>query len=299
MRRRFVTLNVFTKRRFAGNPLAMVLEAQGLDSATMQTIAREFGHPETVFVLPASDPAHKASLRIFTPAAELPFAGHPTVGAAVGLARLSGGTQPQSFVLEEKIGPVSCQARLHDAGSGHAEFRLPRLPEPLGAVPDTAAMAGALSLDVADVAIESYPPSRWSAGISYTFVPVRSLDAMARAKPDLSKFESVFGIGGPAMVYVICTETAGAGHHLHARMFAPGNGIPEDPATGSAVAAFAGLHVAHRRPGDGEHRLAIEQGYEMGRPSLMELSLTVANGTLAAASIGGDAVVVTEGVIEA
>jgi trans-2,3-dihydro-3-hydroxyanthranilate isomerase len=299
MKRRFITLNVFTDRRFAGNPLAMVLDSQGLGSVTMQTIAREFGHPETVFMSPAVDPAHKASMRIFTPASELPFAGHPTVGAAVGLACLSGDARRQSFVLEEKVGPVACSAQSHGADSGQAEFRLPRLPEAAGALPDIATMAGALCLDPADIAPNSYPASRWSAGIAYSFVSVRSREAIARAMPDMSKFEKVFGIGGPAMVCVICTDTVEEGHHLHARMFAPGNGIPEDPATGSAVAAFAGLHVAHSRPSDGEHRLVIEQGYEMGRPSLMRLSLTVANGRLVEASIGGNAVIVTEGTIEA
>ena len=299
MRRRFLTLDVFTRQRFAGNSLALVLDAQGLETAAMQTIAVEFGHPETVFVLPPANPAHKAALRIFTPASELPFAGHPTVGAAVGLARLAGGAARQDFVLEEKIGPVACLVEPHDADSGRAEFRLPRLPADVGGVPGTAAMAKALSLDPADMAADSYPPARWSAGVAYTFVPVRSLAAIKRAKPDAATFEAVFGIGGPAMVYVLCTETVEPGHHLHARMFAPGNGIAEDPATGSAVAAFAGLHAAHARPSDGEQRLVIEQGYEMGRPSLIDLSLTIANGVLTGASIGGDAIVVTEGVIEA
>ena len=298
MRRRFMTLDVFTRTRFAGNPLALVLDAQGLDTAAMQAIAREFSHPETVFVLPPADPAHKASLRIFTPAAELPFAGHPTVGAAVGLARLDGGTGAQRFVLEEKIGPVSCTAQAHDAGSGQAEFTLPRLPSDVSDVPEVAAMARALGLSESDIGGD-YPPARWSAGVAYTYVPVRSLAAVARARPDATAFEKVFGIGGPAMVYVMSTETAAPGHHLHARMFAPANGIPEDPATGSAVAAFAGLHAAHRKPGDGTHRLVIEQGFEMGRPSLMNLSTVIANGILASASIGGDAIVVTEGMIEA
>lgn len=298
MRRKFMTLDVFTRTRFGGNPLALVLDAQGLDTAAMQTIAREFSHPETVFVLPPENSAHKARLRIFTPAAELPFAGHPTVGAAVGLARLAGGPARQSFVLEEKIGPVSCTAQAHDADSGEAEFKLPRLPADVGNVPDVAAMAGALGLAASDIGGD-YPPARWSAGVAYTFVPVRSLAAVARARLEAATFEKVFGIGGPAMVYVMCTQTAAPGHHLHARMFAPGNGIAEDPATGSAVGAFAGLHAAHRKPGDGAHRLVIEQGYEMGRPSLMNLSLTIAQGALTAASIGGDAIVVTEGVIEA
>ena len=298
MRRKFMTLDVFTRTRFGGNPLALVLDAEGLDTAAMQTIAREFSHPETVFVLPPESPAHQARLRIFTPAAELPFAGHPTVGAAVGLVRLAGGAGRQSFVLEEKIGPVSCNAQAHDADSGWAEFQLPRLPADVGQVPGTAAMAQALGLNASDIGGD-YPPARWSGGVAYTCGPVRSLAALARARPDAATFERVFGIGGPAMVYVICTETAAPGHHLHARMFAPANGIPEDPATGSAVAAFAGLHAAHRKPADGEHRLVIEQGYEMGRPSLMNLTIAMANGALTSASIGGDAIVVTEGVIEA
>lgn len=298
MRRRFITLDVFTRTRFGGNPLALVLDAQELDTKAMQTIAREFSHPETVFVLPPAHASHKASLRIFTPASELPFAGHPTVGAAVGLARLAGGASAQSFVLEEKIGPVSCTAQTYDADSGQAKFALPRLPADVGNVPDVRAMAQALGLSESDIGGD-YPPARWSAGVAYTFVPVRSLAAIARTRPDAASFEKVFGIGGPAMVYVMCAETVEPGRHLHARMFAPGNGIPEDPATGSAVAAFAGLHAAHRRPANGEHRLVIEQGYEMGRPSLMNLTVTIANGTLTAASIGGDAIVVTEGMIEA
>ena len=298
MRRKFMTLDVFTRTRFAGNPLAMVLDAQGLDTAAMQTIAREFSHPETVFVLPPENGAHRARLRIFTPASELPFAGHPTVGAAVGLARLSGGARRQSFVLEENIGPVECTAQAYDADSGQAEFKLPRLPADVGDVPGVAAMATALGLSESDIGGD-YPPARWSAGVAFTFLPVRSLAAAGRARPDPAIFEKVFGIGGPGMVFVISTETAELGHHLHARMFAPGRGIAEDPATGSAVAAFAGLYAAHRKPGDGTHRLVIEQGFEMGRPSLMNLSLTIAQGALTAASIGGDAVVVTEGTIEA
>ena len=272
MRRKFMTLDVFTRTRFGGNPLALVFDAQGLDTAAMQTIAREFSHPETVFVLPPENPANRA--------------------------RLAGGAGRQSFILEEKIGPVSCTAQAHDADSGQAEFRLPRLPQDVGQVPDVAAMAGALGLSDGDIGSD-YPPARWSGGVAYTFVPVRSLAALERARPDAATFEKVFGIGGPAMVYVMCTQTADPDHHLHARMFAPGNGIAEDPATGSAVAAFAGLYAAHRELSDGEHRLVIEQGYEMDRPSLMNLSLTISNGLLAAASIGGDAVVVTEGEIEA
>lgn len=298
MRRRFITLDVFTRRRFAGNPLGMVFDAEGLDTEAMQTIAREIGHPETVFMLPPTDPSHTVAMRIFTPASELPFAGHPTVGAAVGLARASGGGR-QSLVIEEKVGPVSCVAEMHDADSGSAEFRLPQLPERVGDLPDAASMAAALSLDAADIDANAFPPSRWSAGVAFSMVPVRSLDAAARVRPDPSLFDKVFGLGGHAMVYVICTETVDTAHQIHARMFAPSRGIAEDPATGSAVAAFAGLYTAHKKLADGDHKIIIEQGYEMGRPSEIRLSLKIATGALREAFIGGDAVVVSEGVIEA
>lgn len=298
MRRRFITLDVFTRRRFAGNPLGMVFDSDGLDTDAMQTIAREFGYSETVFIAPPRDAAHKASMRIFTPGSELPFAGHPTVGAAVGLTRAGGGGK-QSFVIEEKIGPVPCTVRMHDADSGFAEFRLPQLPQRVGDLPDMAALAEGLGLDPADLDTDAYPPSRWSAGVPFAMVAVRSLAAAGRAKPNGEAFTRAFGVGGPAKAYVICEDAAEPGHDLHIRMFAPGIGVAEDPATGSALASFAGLYVAQKRPADGTHKLAIEQGYEMGRPSVLHLSLTVAAGQLREATIGGDAVVVMEGVIEA
>lgn len=298
MRRRFITLDVFTRRRFAGNPLGMVFDSDGLDTEAMQTIAREFNYSETVFVAPPKDDAHKASMRIFTPGAELPFAGHPTVGAAVGLARAAGGGA-QRFVIEEKVGPVPCVVQVHDADSGYAEFKLPQLPQKVGDLPEAAALAEALSLDIADIAADGFPPSRWSAGVPFAVVPVRSLAAIGRAKPNGDLFAKVFGVGGPAKAYVVCEQAGEAEHQLRVRMFAPGIGVTEDPATGSALAAFSGLYVAHKKPADGVRKLAVEQGYEMGRPSVLHLSLTIERGALREASIGGHAVVVTEGVIEA
>jgi trans-2,3-dihydro-3-hydroxyanthranilate isomerase len=299
MRRRFVTLDVFTERPFAGNPLAVVLDTADLDAAVMQTIAREFNHPETVFVFPPADRAHRARLRIFTPLAELAFAGHPTVGTAVLLAHVDAGKGARDIVLEEKIGPVHCRAIMRDAHRGHASFTLPRLPEAAGAGPDATSAAIALSLDAADIGFDGLRPDRWSAGNPATFVPVRSLAAMARARPDAASFETTFAIQGRAIAYLYCGEVTESGHDFHARMFAPGLGVPEDPATGSAAAAFAGLLAAGGRFGDGERVVRIEQGYEMGRPSLMELTVSIAGGKLAGATIGGSAVIVTEGTIEA
>ncbi len=299
MRRRFVTLDVFTERRFAGNPLAVVLDAEGLDAAAMQQIAREFNHPETVFVLTAADPAYRARLRIFTPAAELPFAGHPTVGTAVLLARIDGGAGPRELVVEEGIGPVRCRAAMVDRDRGRASFALARLPVAAGVGPDAAAAAAALALEPADIGFDGFRPARWSAGWPQNFVPIRSLAAIARARPDAGRFDTTFAVEGRAVVYLYCGEAAEAGHDFHARMFAPGLGVPEDPATGSAAAAFAGLLAASRTYGDGEHVVTIEQGYEMGRPSPIELTLAIRGGTLVAASVGGGAVVATEGAIEA
>jgi trans-2,3-dihydro-3-hydroxyanthranilate isomerase len=286
LRRRFATLDVFTDRPFAGNPLAVVLDAETLEAAAMQAIAREFNHPETVFVFAPVDPAHRARVRIFTPARELPFAGHPTVGTAVLLGARDGG---RDLVLEEGIGAVRCTLESMRGGGGRARFTIPQLPTEVGPTADVAAIAAALSLVPEDIG--EGRPARWSAGIPLTFVPIVSLAAIARCRPDLARFDA------GAAVYVFCNETAEPGHHFHARMFAPAMGVPEDPATGSAAAAFAG--VLARRLSDGTHTVVIEQGYKMGRPSLIHLTAEVAAGRLVSASVGGDAVIVTEGTIEA
>jgi trans-2,3-dihydro-3-hydroxyanthranilate isomerase len=297
MRRRYVTLDVFTLRRFSGNPLAVVFESDGLDSAAMQTIAREFNYPETVFVAPPDNAAQRASLRIFTPANELPFAGHPTVGTAVALARASGGKR-QSFVLTEKIGPVACEVTMRDADSSEATFTLPQLPAESGTVAEPGAMAAALGLAPSDIGGD-LRAGRWSAGVEFVCVPVKSLAAMAKARPDLARFDSTFGAGGPGRAYLFSRETSEPGSAFHARMFAPTMGIPEDPATGSAAAAFAGLIAAQAQLGDGSHSFRIEQGYEMGRPSQIDLTLTIAGGKLTKGTIGGGAVITCEGTIEA
>jgi trans-2,3-dihydro-3-hydroxyanthranilate isomerase len=297
MRRRYATLDVFTLKRFSGNPLAVVFNSEGLETAAMQTIAREFNHPETVFMLPAADKAYRANLRIFTPANELPFAGHPTVGAAVALARASGGER-QKFLLSEKVGPISCEVTLRDADSGEAIFSLPQLPAESGKAPEPDAMAAALGLAASDIGGD-LKAGYWSAGLPFVFVPVKSLAAIGKARPHLERFDATFGFGGRGRAYLFCRETAERGSDFHARMFAPGMGIPEDPATGSAAAGFAGLLAAQGKFPDGVRRVRIEQGYEMGRPSQIDLGFSIAQGKLTSGTIGGGAVIVTEGSIEA
>jgi trans-2,3-dihydro-3-hydroxyanthranilate isomerase len=298
MKRRFATLDVFTDTPFTGNPLAVVLESDGLNTAAMQAIAREFNLSETVFVGPPADPKSRALVRIFTPARELPFAGHPTVGTAVLFGGLDGGGE-RNFTLEEQVGPVPCRVRSASVRQGRASFDLPRLPAKVADGPAQNDAAAALRLAPADLALDDLAIARWSAGNAFTFVPVRGLEVMPRCAVDLARFEQVFGAEGPGAAFVFCREAQRKGSAFHARMFAPGFGVLEDPATGSAVAAFAGYLAATGRYADGTHVVRIEQGFEMGRPSLIELTIQMRGGALVHASIAGDAVVVTEGTIEA
>lgn len=299
MRRRFHTLDVFTRRAFAGNPLAVVLDAEGLDDAAMQRIASEFNLSETVFVGPPKDPLNTAAIRIFFPTGELPFAGHPTVGTAVLLARLQA---PQAMraaggvviALEERIGLVKVEVS-QQGDAARAVFEVPKLSERQPAHYDVSRIAAALGLAPAEIGLPGHEVSLWSAGVPYVMVPIASLAAIGRIGiADDRLWRDVFGKGG---VYLYTSETVSADHHIHARMFWPDAGIREDPATGSAVAAFAGLAAAFEQPEDGTHQLVIEQGYEMGRPSEIALDIDVVGGALTGARIGGSAVLMSEGAL--
>jgi trans-2,3-dihydro-3-hydroxyanthranilate isomerase len=299
--RRYAILDVFTEKAFTGNPLAVVIDCDGLDGARMQAIAREFNLSETVFVGTPENRRHSARLRIFTPLQELTFAGHPTIGAAVLLALDDAGDSPGAheavLLLEEKIGPVRCGVFLKGAGAGRAIFDLPTEPVALASDLDREAVANALSLLPGEVGFENHVPSVFSAGVAFAFVPVRNLDAIARARPNRATWRDAFTSAAAAFVY--CRETETIARDFHARMFSPTMGIEEDPATGSAVAALAGAIMHFDAPGPGSHRFVVEQGFEMGRPSLISLEIDVAGGRIDGARIGGDAVVVARGTLNA
>lgn len=298
--RRYAILDVFSETPFAGNPLAVVTESEALEDAQMQAIAREFNLSETVFVGPPGNPRHSASVRIFTPAHELPFAGHPTIGTAVLLAlEANGGSGAHEamLILEEKIGPVRCGVFLKGDRLGRAIFDLPAEATELASELDREAVASALDLLPGEVGFENHIPTVYSAGLPYALVPVRNLEAMARARPNLAAWADAFS-SDEASAYVYCRETAVRSRDFHARMFAPGDGILEDPATGSAVAALVGAIIRFDAPASGSHRYVIEQGVEMGRPSLIDLELDVAGGRIDGARIGGDAIVVARGSLE-
>jgi trans-2,3-dihydro-3-hydroxyanthranilate isomerase len=295
--RRYKLYDVFADRPLAGNPLAVVLDTKGLDSAAMQRIAREFNLSETVFLLPPENPAHTARARIFTPVAEIAFAGHPTVGAAVCLAgeRLKNPATPDAvIVLEESVGPVRCGVKLGHGG-GFAEFDCPKLPERFASAPSKDACAMALGLAKAEIGFENHVPSAWTCGNPFYYVPVKNMAALSKAAANRIAWREAFGEMGAAFLYT--RETEGHGHSFRARMFAPTFGIEEDPATGSAVAALAGAVHEFDAPPAGLHAAIVEQGFEMGRPSLIRLEMTVTAHALSNVRIGGDAVEFASGTL--
>jgi trans-2,3-dihydro-3-hydroxyanthranilate isomerase len=300
--RRFVTLDVFTATRFAGNPLAIVLDTDGLDSAAMQKIAREFNLSETAFILPPKDSIHLAWLRLFTPYRELPFAGHPTVGTAVQLAFMHGAHPGEdlNFMVEEEVGVVPCTVRLSGTDQGRARFELPKLPARIEGRFSIEMVAAALGIEPKDIGFGLHQPRVYSAGNPFVFVPVKSLDAIARIVPQAQFWPQAFGgiapVFGAASVFAYTAETVAGDARFHARML---DLTREDPATGSAVAAFAGVVMEFEPPTDGQHVFAVEQGFEMGRPSKIVLGLNIFGGALEGATIGGDAVLVQQGTISA
>ncbi len=299
MSRRYAILDVFTNTSLAGNPLAVVLDSEGLSDAQMQKIAGEFNLSETVFVLPPETPGQSATMRIFTPRLELPFAGHPTVGTAILLAQErfgdTSGEQDAVVVLKQKIGAVRCAVILKENAAAFAEFDVPSLPEPAGPTHNVDLIAAALDLEPTDIGFENHAPARFQVGPPFTFVPVRDLDALARAKPMMARWQAGFGNDSHNDAYVYCRETRAHDSAFHARMFAPDMGIPEDPATGSAAAAFAGVVHFYDGLTAGTHHIRIEQGFEMGRPSIIDLGIDVENGALHSVRIGGQATLVARG----
>lgn len=302
MARTFNTFDVFTDTKYTGNPLAIVPEAEGLDALDMLQIAREFNLSETVFILPPENKTHSAKVRIFTPGGELPFAGHPTVGAAIFLAMekvgQSEGEEDLIIVLEEGVGPVRVGVRLRPGNAPFAELDAPVLPEEIGEAAPNDRLAAALGLAPGDIGFENHKASQYSAGVPFTYVPVHDLDAIGRAVPQTQHWAEAFGTHSHPNAYIYCRQTVHNDSAFHARMFAPTMGIAEDPATGAAAAAFAGVVARFDEPRDGLHTGIIEQGYEMGRPSNIFQELEIEAGKLSKVRIGGHAVLIMKGTIE-
>jgi trans-2,3-dihydro-3-hydroxyanthranilate isomerase len=260
----------------------------------MQAIAKEFNLSEMVFLTGSTSERHAAAVRIFTPRVELPFAGHPTVGAAVVLAlqnRLTG------VRLEEKIGVVTCIVDKLDKRTGHARFALPQLPEEIAKPPDRTAMALALGVNADDLGCGLYQPAVFSAGVPFHLVPVKNTHILGSLSLNLGGWERTFPAGNHG-VYCFTAATGEAGVDFAARMFAPGMGLREDPGTGSAAAALIGLLARHTSFADGQAEYVIRQGLEMGRPCRISVQLKQDGGVLTHGGIGGNAVIVGEGTLD-
>lgn len=299
MELRYHTLDVFTDRVFGGNPLAVFPDGRGVSAERMQRIAREFNLSETVFVLPPDDPAHTRRVRIFNPSAELPFAGHPTVGtafllAALGEVPLAGsGTR---IVFEEGVGPVPVRVEARDGRPVYAELTAARLPEHGPPPPPRAEVAAVLGLAERDVLDGEWAPAGVSCGVPFLFVAVRG-EALARARVDPARWEARLAGWWAPHLYVISYDPELSGPEVRARMFAPAMGIPEDPATGAAASALAGYLAERTGAAEGTVRWTVRQGVEMGRPSLLRVEADVRGGAVEAVRVGGAAVRVSEGVM--
>lgn len=291
----FVTLDVFTERRFGGNQLAVFPDAPGLPDATMQAIARELNLSETIFLSP-SRPGSDWNARIFTPGVELPFAGHPTIGAAIALSLL-GHVRSETIVLHERAGPVPVRL-LHSERGPFAVLTAPQLPEPvsLSHAVDADALASMIGLRSADMG--PVPPAAYSAGVPFTFVPVRSRGLLDRAVLDVQQWALHLRSTAAPHVAALSLEDWSEGSEVDLRMFAPAMGITEDPATGAAAAALAGLLAKIQSPQDGTKTWRITQGVQMGRPSAIRLEADIAGGAIMSVRVGGHAVLMSRSTME-
>jgi len=293
----YFTLDVFTDQRFGGNPLAVILDGRELTSEQMLQVTREFNFSETTFVLPAESPDTTRRVRIFTPGGEVPFAGHPTIGTAIALVYsgdVSATGDVAHLVLGENVGPVPVTVRLHDGVPVWAQLSTAQHPVEHPPMERTV-VAGLLGLSVADLnPSPEYTPAATSCGLPFLIVPLVSRDAVSRARVDDAVFARTLRGTACAMVLVFATVDDVPGVDLHCRVFCPDDGVPEDPATGSANAALGG-YLAARTPRQGLLRWTSQQGIEMGRPSRLEIEVDKADGVITAVRVGGSAVLMSEG----
>lgn len=287
---KFLTCDVFTDQRFGGNPLAVLTDARGLDSERMQMIAREFNYSETTFVLPPADPRNTARVRIFTPTREIPFAGHPTVGTAFVLASL-GTIAPETrdIVFEEGVGPVPVRIDREGERITRCTLTAAQLPQQLPPAPARETLAAMLGLEPGDVLDGA---EGWSCGLPFLVVPVNGIAALARCQPTTASVARTLGDYATKAVYPVAREGAEV---WRVRSFVPHQNVVEDPATGSAASAFGGWLAARAPQGDSTLRYRLNQGVEMGRPSVLALDVDRAGGRVSAVRVGGAAVMVSEG----
>ncbi len=305
MRYRYHTVDVFTPRRFGGNQLAVLPEAQGLSGEQMQLIAREFNYAETTFVLPPENSANDAKIRIFTPAREIPFAGHPNLGTAHVLSAISGVSEhdePQrTYEFEELAGIVSVRVRFEQGFPVYCELTAPQsleLGPEMSWPSDVAAVADAVSLSSEDIFTGSHFPRSASVGLPFLCVEVRDRDALARSQVRVDKWMAYLQRAGYNAIHLYTRDTGSDDVDFRCRMYINLGGVREDPATGSANCALCGLLASLAPESTGTFEYQIAQGIEMGRPSVLFASVDKRDGAVTEVRIGGASVSVAEGSIE-
>jgi len=289
--------DVFTEQRFGGNQLAVLPDAQKLSDWQMQQIAREFNFSETAFVLPA-EAGHTRKVRIFTPTTEIPFAGHPNIGTAFVLAETGalGKEIPGTVLFEEKAGLVSIEIQVDPGAPTSFELKAPQVLT-LQEFPAIGSVAKALSLRENEIVVTTHAPTVASVGLPFLFVEVVDSAVLAQVRIDMAGFDRLLVEGAVPYVHVYTSKTDGA--DIQARVFAPLDGVAEDPATGSANCALAALLSHHRSERDGEFSWCVFQGIELGRRSVLRIRARKENGCVVASWVGGTCVMVSEGWIDA
>jgi len=296
VRYRYYICDVFTDMRFGGNQLAVLPQADGLSKQQMQQIAREFNFSETTFVFPAKA-GHTRHVRIFTPAREIPFAGHPNVGTAFVLASIGEFGEIKSSLtvtFEEEAGLVSVAIQESDGKIASCELTAPQSLS-FGKTLPAELVATAISIDAKEIVTKTHGPQVTSVGLPFIMVELTDRSVVERARINMSGFEALVAHDVIPDVYMYMH--ANEGFDIRARMFAPLSGVPEDPATGSANCALAGL-LAHYNPqANGSFTWRIAQGVEMGRPSTLIARAEKVDGVVQTTRIGGSTVLVSEGFI--
>jgi len=297
MRYRYYICDVFTDKRFGGNQLAVLPEAEGLSDVQMQQIAREFNFAETAFVFPA-EAGHTRKVRIFTPATEMPFAGHPNIGTAFTLARAGAFGEiedPIEVTFEEKAGPVPISIQRREGRAIWCELAAPEGLS-FGKTLTAKLVASAVSLSERDIVSATHLPQFASVGLPFLMVELKDRSALERARIQWDGLQAISALGVTPDIHLYLHSADE--FDIRARMFAPLDGVPEDPATGSANCALAALLSHYSEKPSGSFQFRIAQGVEMGRPSVLEARAEKRDGVVSAAWIGGSCVAFAEGLLE-
>jgi trans-2,3-dihydro-3-hydroxyanthranilate isomerase len=288
--------DVFTQQKFSGNQLAVITDAEGLSDHDMQNIAREFNFSESTFVFP-SEKENTRKVRIFTPRSEVPFAGHPNIGTAFILAEtgiFGDFAQSIDVVFEEKAGNVPIKINKDHCGYIWCELSAPA-PLSLGKVATVDLASEVLSIEAGDINVTTHYPQVASVGLPFLFVELQSLEALSQAQIDLTKLQRLLQEGFPSYIHIYCRDVKD--FDIRCRMFAPLDGVPEDPATGSANAALIALLSHCDQRSDLEDKWKISQGSEIGRPSVLHGRAQKIGGTVNEVNLGGYSVMVCKGTI--